>query len=300
MSAPHPIRLACIGDIHTFWDAADTQYFNQSDYAGLLFTGDLPRFTNSTPVARRLAELDKPAWLIPGNHDGSTPLQFIAELRGWSRISDWYGGSMPCRVREIDQALGSIQCGGYRRFDLDGETALITARPHAMGPNRFYFRRYLRDTFGVSNFEDSTRLLVSLIDQAPKRLIFLAHNGPAGLGDKPSDIWGCDFAPQFGDFGDPDLRAAIDYAKQAGKEVLAVVAGHMHHHRKRGSGKRSTAVREAGVLYLNAARVARVRDQGNLRHHVELTVDAASVSARECWVDSRGKLIESFELVEPS
>lgn len=300
MNVTSPIRLACIGDIHTFWDSADTQYFNQSHYDGVLFTGDLPRFTDSVPVARRLASLRKPAWLIPGNHDGPTPLQFIAELKGWNHVCNWYGRSMPRRVRAIRQALGPIQCGGYQRYDLADDTALITARPHAMGPNRFYFRRYLQDAFGVSNFEDSTRVLTSLIDQAPQRLVFLAHNGPAGLGDDASDIWGCDFSAEFGDFGDPDLRAAIDYAQHIGKQVLAVVAGHMHHHRKQDGGQRKKAVQQDGVLYINAARVARVRQQGELRHHVELTLDAASASARECWVDSHGAMIETAELGEPA
>lgn len=299
MNNQQTVRLACIGDIHTFWDDADTKYFNQSRYAGLLFTGDLPRFTDSVPVARQLSYLTKPAWFIPGNHDGPTPLQFVAELRGWDTICDWQGASMARRVDKIERALGAVQCGGYQLHQLAENLGLITARPHAMGPNRFYFRRYLRNKFGVEDYESSARLLKSLVDQAPSRVLFLAHNGPAGLGDQASDIWGCDFSAGHGDFGDPDLRSAIEHAKKSGREVLAVVAGHMHQQRKRGTGKRKAAVRDENVLYINAASVARHRSKGNRRHHVALEIGKKQTRAKECWVDANGELIDAIELGKP-
>jgi hypothetical protein len=40
------------------------------------------------------------------------------------------------------------------------------------------------------------------------------------LGDRKSDIWGCDFRPEEGDFGDPDLRTPVDHARPIGKSVL--------------------------------------------------------------------------------
>ncbi|ORE87056.1 metallophosphoesterase [Oceanococcus atlanticus] len=295
MSEP-PVRLACIGDVHGFWDRADTRYFNQSHYQGLLFTGDLPRFTNAVPVARRLAELNKPAWLIPGNHDGPSPMQLLAELKGWQALCDRGAASMPQRMQALQRALGDIALGGYKLFAISPHIGLITARPHAMGPDRFYFRRYMAQAHAVRNYQDSAERLKQLVDAAPGQLVFLAHNGPSGLGEQSTDIWGCDFSPQFGDFGDRDLRVAIDYAQTQGKQVLAVVAGHMHHRHKRGGGVRQPAVRQDGVLYINAASVARIRGKGARRHHVALSLQNGQAKAQECWVDEAGMLLSQTAL----
>ncbi len=293
-----PISLACIGDVHGFWDSADTDYFNRSSYQGLLFTGDLPRFTNAVPVARRLAHLTKPAWLIPGNHDGPSALQLLAELKGWKSLCDRGADTMPQRMQALDKALGAIQLGGYKLFDITPQLGLITARPHAMGPDRFYFRRYMTQAHAVRNDEDSTQKLKQLVDQAPQQLIFLAHNGPSGLGDRSTDIWGCDFSPEFGDFGDRDLRNAIDYAQAQGKQVVAVVAGHMHHRHKRGGGVREPAVRRDGVLYINAASVARIRGKGTRRHHVALELHGRKIEAYERWVDAQGLIVAENPLAK--
>ena len=62
--------------------------------------------------------------------------------------------------------------------------------------------------------QESAERLKELVDECPaERIIFFAHNGPTGLGEDRSDIWGCDFRPAGGDFGDPDLRIAIDHAR---------------------------------------------------------------------------------------
>ena len=113
-------------------------------------------------------------------------------------------------------------------------------------------------------------------------MIFLAHNGPTGLGTSRSDLWGCDFRREEGDFGDEDLALAITYARELGKRVLAVVAGHMHH-RLRGGGKRRWYERKDGILYVNAARVPRIFEElGHAyHHHVDLTIDGDEVEAIE-------------------
>lgn len=292
------LELACIGDIHGFWDRNDTQYFNRSDYHGLLFTGDLPRLTHAPPVARRLADLRKPAWMIPGNHDGPSALQLLAELKGWQSLCDQGAKTMPQRMCALQAALGPVQLGGYKLFALHNDIALITARPHAMGPDRFYFRKYMAQAHAVTSYEDSAARLKSLVDQAPSKLVFLAHNGPSGLGDNASDIWGCDFSPRFGDFGDRDLRIAIDYAQACGKQVLAVIAGHMHHRHKRGDGMREPAVRQAGVLYINAASVARIKAKGQRRHHVALSLGADGAQAYEMWVNRDGEIVQRKALAD--
>ena len=61
-SAKSGDRIALIGDLHSSWDETDVAYFNRSDYALLLFTGDLgasgpllgPRSDESAIGVRRL------------------------------------------------------------------------------------------------------------------------------------------------------------------------------------------------------------------------------------------------------
>jgi hypothetical protein len=78
------------------------------------------------------------------------------------------------------------------------------------------------------------------------------------------------------------LRVAIDYARKRGKQVLAVLAGHMHH-RLRGGGLRRWYARHDGVLYVNAARVPRIFEDkdGLFHHHVDLHIDGEHADAVE-------------------
>jgi uncharacterized protein (TIGR04168 family) len=98
-------------------------------------------------------------------------------------------------------------------------------------------------------------------------------------------MWGCDFKPDGGDWGDPDLAAALDYATASGKQVLAVIAGHMHLRTKLGS-ERPWRVERRGIMYINAARVPRITatDSDVHRHHVELIIDGGRVTANEVFV----------------
>jgi len=99
--------------------------------------------------------------------------------------------------------------------------------------------------------------ILNLVEEEPADdLIFLAHNGPLGMGDEPHAMWGCDFKPGGGDWGDPDLTAAIDHARSLGKRVLAVIGGHMHLRTKQGK-ERLWMQEIRNTLYINAA--ARVK-----------------------------------------
>jgi uncharacterized protein (TIGR04168 family) len=113
----------------------------------------------------------------------------------------------------------------------------------------------------------------------------LAHCGPQGLGDARDAIYGCDFRPDAGDWGDPDLTQALAHAAESGKRVLAVVAGHMHH-ALRGGGERSWHEQRAGIHHVNAARVPRIRRSasGSERHHVSLTLAGDSVQVEPIWL----------------
>ena len=119
---------------------------------------------------------------------------------------------------------------------------------------------------GVNSLETSISKLKTCVDEAQsKNLLFLAHTGPYGLGNGRSDLWGIDYKQSEGDNGDHDLQEAIFYAKNKGKNIIAVVAGHMHHRLKR-EGYRTSYRCKDGIHYVNAAKVpstARRKSVGN-------------------------------------
>lgn len=289
------MRLAIIGDIHGCWVDADSEYFNRGLYDAVLCVGDLPPLIGSLPTARKLAALRVPAFLIPGNHDATSAPQFLAELKHHPRLAALFSAGQARRETQLRNALGNVKLLGYSLDYLqwDKPIGLISARPYSMGGERLYFRSYLRRQFGVASFEDSQAKLRALVDQAPSDIIFLSHNGPAGLGSGREDIWGCDFRADGGDFGDPDLRVAIDYAVACGKTVHAVIAGHMHHKLKGGGLRRHWQLRHDGVLYINAARVPRIRarkTEHEMRHHIALTLDVQGASAAEIWLNAKNEV----------
>jgi uncharacterized protein (TIGR04168 family) len=212
----------------------------------------------------------------------------------------WWLGSRHAHFhRRLQQWIAPVQLAGYSthayqfgdvRFDV------VVGRPCSMGSGdannvaangdfrkRLNFPRMLHEVYGVSDLAQSAQRLKQCVDEAQTgRIIFLAHNGPTGLGAAPDDLWGRDFGRDAsGDWGDEDLRAAIDYAQDQGKQVDLVVAGHMHLLTKQGD-ERPWLQRVDGVTYVNAARVPRVRRAG--RHHVRVEVNGTSVSVEERFV----------------
>ena len=75
------------------------------------------------------------------------------------------------------------------------------------------------------------------------------------------------------------------HAPKQGKQVIAVVAGHMHH-ALRGGGQRVWRVEQDGVLYVNAAHVPRVarRYGRSSRHHLLLRWDGQHARVEPVWV----------------
>ena len=281
-------KIAVVGDIHLLWDLFDVRYFNASDYDLILFVGDIAayRHRGALPIARSIASLEIPAIVMPGNHDAVHLGQLVAEVLDRPAVSDTLGRGHPKRSQQLDKALGQVTMAGYsrHRVELGGRSLnVIAGRPHSMGGPRVAFRRYLAESFGVDSIETSLQRLVSLIDDSgDEPIVFLGHNGPSGFGHRREDIWGCDFRAEEGDFGDPDLAQAIDYARASGRQVLAVVAGHMHHELK-GGGHRRWLEDRKDTLYLNAARVPRIfrRGESVLHHHVELRFDGSAMAAEE-------------------
>lgn len=279
------IRFAVIGDVHTHFDATDVRQLDAAGYDLVLFVGDLAGYLDpGHEVARQIATLRTPALVLPGNHDGVSLPHLAAEIFDWRPAR---------RVLELDQgrrcaaladALGPVPLVGYSLHDVEvGGVAvtLIAARPHSFGGPRLAFGRHLRRWYGVDSLEGSAERLKRLVETARHDdLVFLAHNGPTGLGARRDSIWGCDFRAEEGDFGDPDLREAVAHARALGRRVRAVVAGHMHHALK-GGGQRIWRVVRDDTLYVNAARVPRM--DGERRHHVAVTLGDSQTEAEQIF-----------------
>lgn len=285
------IQLAVIGDVHGHVTSADIVYFNNADYDLILVVGDLARWWpwQGEAAARVLAHLQKPVLFVPGNHDTVHAFQLAAEIFGWQRLARFFSLGQERRAHNLRQALGQVIWGGFstHSFVVAGMAFdVLVARPMSHGGPALAFRPYLQRHHGLATLADSTDLLCRCVDAAASdQLIFLAHNGPAGLGSDRASIWGRDFDAAGGDQGDPDLQNAVAYARRQGKRVIAVVAGHMHHALRDG-GQRTWHMFRGGTHYVNAARVPRIfQGQGQtVRHHVRLTFDEASVEVQEVLV----------------
>jgi len=304
-----PCRVAIIGDIHLDYDDRDTSFFNNSDYDLIMFVGDLSILSKlklSLEIAQKISKLEKLALVIPGNHDVQNSLQVVAEIMGNSHLA-----KITCIRHEkfhyqLQSALKPAILAGYSIHPYTSEDIafdVIAARPFAMGGSSLSFLPSLRKLYGVQNAAESKAHLFKLVDKSETgNIIFLAHNGPYGMSEAATEIWGCDFDPSLGDFGDRDLMAAISYAKKQGKRVFAVVAGHMHlqtyigpypfwKRRENPGPLRPWSAEKDEVLYINSARVPRVFNIGEKRvhHHIRLEIYKDHVEASE-------KLIENDEL----
>ncbi len=277
------LRLAVIGDLHDAWNDFDVRSLNGAGYDAIVFVGDLGRGDEtSRRISRSIARLGPPTLVLPGNADAPHAARLRAELslrRGLDRLFGETAEAAP------GERLCGVQLAGYslhRPPQEEPALTLVAGRPFSLGGPELSFAAELEASFGVKTLADSTERLVALVEQVEtEALVFVSHNGPAGLGDRPDDLWGCDFRPETLDWGDPDLAVAIEHARRRGRRVLAVVAGHMHHRLQAGQGERRWLHREDGTLYVNPARVPRIerREGGQTHHHVSLRVGAGGASA---------------------
>ena len=280
------MRLAIVGDVHELWDAEDAPLLDAEGYDAVLFVGDLAGYTvrGGLATARRIAALRTPAYCLPGNHDAVHALQLGAEIfPRWAPLRRVLGRRMPGRVEALREALGPVRLTGYALHDL-GAFTLLAARPHSCGGPRLAYARYLRRAFGVEDMAGSAAKLRALVDRAPaeRPLVVLAHDGPTGLGAERDAPCGRDFHPDGGDWGAPDLRAALDHAAATGKRVAAVCFGHMHHGLRGQGGDRRWQAREGPTLFVNAARVPRHGRRG--RHHVALELEGGAARVEPRWL----------------
>lgn len=288
------MRLALIGDIHGCWDDLDNAYFAQAGVDMLLFTGDLAVFTGNRTfrIAEVITRLAKPFAMIAGNHDCVTMPAFLGELTHQDVLTNLAAGRIGKHYRKLQKMLGP-RLVGYSALDA-GPIVIVGARPFAMEGGRLSFRETQRRLFGIADQQASQARLQALIAKAEKPVVVLAHNGPAGLGAKNTDMFGIDFRPGGGDNGDADLAAAL---AASGAKVRLVVAGHMHHHVRGAAAPRPAHGRLGATLVVNAARVPRHTGAGGfyvcatLRDD-RIDLEAVTYERRAPWRETRRALGE--------
>jgi uncharacterized protein (TIGR04168 family) len=290
--------IAVIGDIHGDFTQDDVDHLNTSDVDQVLVVGDLERIgisplASEACVATTLAKLSKPALVIPGNHDGVRLPQLVAEALGLTRTAATIGVGHSRRLDDLERRLHPAVLCGYSLHDVRTSNShsqsthigVIACRPYSMGGPSLSFPNLVARRHGVRTIDESADRLCQLVDQCEaERILFLAHNGPTGFGSRKDDIWGRDFGSGVGDHGDPDLEIAIAHAKARGRNVLAVIGGHMHHAVK-GGGTRPWHIERDGTHYINAAKVPRIfrhpRRGHSVHHSIHLTVGENDIGVEE-------------------
>lgn len=287
------MRIAVVGDVHLIWDERDVRALDACGYDLVLFVGDLAGYgsVGALEVGRCIRRLKSPTLVMPGNHDAVTVAQLAAEVMRTPRLRfarEALALGMSTRVQQLAAALAPVPLCGYSLHSFPAhDLTVLAARPHSLGGGRLGYRRYLATRFGVRRMTESSERLCALFDQIPddQRILVLAHCGPHGLGATRDAIYGNDFLSTQGDWGDTDLSDALAHARERGKRVLGVIAGHMHH-ALRGGGERTWHMQHQGLLHVNAARVPRKRKSptGEERHHVRITLDGDHAQVEAVWL----------------
>ncbi len=300
-AAGKTLTIAVIGDIHNQWEPADNQSLENLGVDLALFVGDFGN--EAVEIVRLIAQLSVPSAAICGNHDA------------WYTASDWgrrqapYDRRREDRVQQQLELLGPAHVGyGWRDFP-ELNLSVVGARPFSWGGPTWRNEQFYRDRYGIEDFTASTaKILRAAESTTSETLIFLGHNGPQGLGDRPEDTCGRDWEPRGGDFGDPDFAAALGQARAAGKRIACAAFGHMHHQlRHRRDRLRERVQTDAtGTVYVNAASVPRIveRDGDRLRNFSLLTLrDGVVETVALVWANRDGRIANRemlYQLREPA
>ncbi|XXG64600.1 hypothetical protein AAC387_Pa05g2505 [Persea americana] len=242
------LRIAVVGDVHDDWDLRDDAkalHFLQPDL--VLFTGDFG--DENVEVVRSIANLKMPKAAILGNHDCWYTHQFSEKRKN--------------RVQLQLECLGEEHVG-YCRLDFPMlKLSIVGGRPFSCGGDKIFRGRLLSERHGVCDMEGSAKKIYEAALGTPEgySVIFLAHNGPTGLGCKVNDICGRDWVFEGGDHGDPDLAQSISDLKRNTKlSIPLVVFGHMHKELAYRIGLRKmVVVGSDDTIYVNGAVVPRVK-----------------------------------------
>ena len=281
--------IAIIGDVHDQWSSADAKALETLEVDLALFVGDFGN--EAIAIVRQIAAVSVPKAVILGNHDA----WYTASKQNRKKCP--YDQTKEDRVQQQLDTLGECHVGFGKLEVPQCNVTVIGARPFSWGGSNWRYKRFYRERYNVSNFADSTARICTSIDTAEQdTLIFLGHNGPAGLGDQIHNICGRDWKRSGGDYGDPDFAAAIAHAHQVNKHVALVAFGHMHHELRHDKTRlrERLVVDDYGTVYVNGAQVPRVieTDSGWHRSFTLVTLQNSAVQAvRLVWVDDTGSIV---------
>lgn len=269
------LTIAVVGDVHDCWDADDELALKHLGVDLVLLVGDFGN--ESVDVVRAIAALDIPKAAIFGNHDA------WYSATKWGKKKCPYDRRKEDRVQQQIDLLGAAHVG-YSKLDLpELGLTVVGGRPFSWGGSTWKNREFYQERYGVNSFAESTAKILAAAESASEdALIFIGHCGPTGLGDKAEDPCGRDWQPIGGDYGDPDLTEAIAQIRLSPKKIPLVSFGHMHHRLRHTKTQLRKMVHTSpeGTVYLNAASVPRIVDQGGdrLRNFSLVTLQSGVVS----------------------
>lgn len=331
-------KIVCIGDVHGQWGESDELALLglQPDLA--LFVGDYGN--EDLRVTSRIASFASRAPFqvatVFGNHDAFYTAYANKRHRHHLELEREERNSAPstrvsnrkytpstqsneCKVKQQMEMLSPYDVS-YRAAPVENiSLSVIGGRPFSFGgpnwKNASFYRKYMK----VSSLSDSASKIANAVTTSDyKTLIFLSHSGPIGLGCMPNDPCGKDWGSQpGGDYGDADLRHAIDEARTKGYFVPLTVFGHMHKQLQAGFGERIMLKSECDnngrrTVMLNAAVVPRHRQvmsstsgsrSASTLHHfsiVRMKCGGGVESVEEAWVASDGTVIETSVMFNDS
>ncbi|MDB9491261.1 TIGR04168 family protein [Dolichospermum circinale CS-534/05] len=270
-----PVKIAVVGDIHDQWDVEDGMALKHLGVDLVLFVGDFGN--ESVEVVKTIASLDLPKAAVMGNHDA------WYSATEWGRKKCPYDRTKEDWVQKQLDLLGAVQVG-YSKLDFpQWNLTVVGGRPFTWGGPEWRFAEICQERYGVSSLDDSADKIVNAVKNANcDNIIFLGHNGPSGLGDRAEDPCGKDWHPIGGDFGDPDLAAAISQTLNMNKTVSLVAFGHMHRTLRHTKKLERKAVFKSpeGTIYLNAANVPRIVQENGvkLRNFSLVSLDGGMVT----------------------
>ncbi len=290
----NPVKIAVVGDVHDLWEDEDAIALHELGVDLVLFVGDFGN--ESVDVVRRIASIDIPKAAILGNHDA------------WYSASEWgrkrcpYDHEKEDWVQQQLDLLGEAHVG-YGSLDFpEFKLSVVGSRPFSWGGEVWKNEEFYRERYGITSFEESVeRIVAAAKSTAYETIIFIGHNGPVGLGDRPEDPCGRDWQPLGGDHGDPDFAEAIAQTQRLGKKIPLVTFGHMHHNLRHTKEQRRSAIASSseGTIYLNSASVPRIlqTQSDRLRNFSLVSLEAGTVSQISLvWV-SKDYAVESEQLL---
>ncbi len=310
MTAERPdkkyLKIVCVGDVHRCWDGGDESAIRGLRPDAVFFVGDYG--DEAVDVVEAISNFAASA-------EDASFCRIAAVLGNHEAL--WHGlhptvakpqdeDSVTRQMKLLDRFNPAFHKMNIKRpFD---DVSIVAGRPFSWGgPSFGQFRHIFERYLGVTSLEQSTERIVSDVRATPENnaLFFLSHNGPFGLGNKPSDPCGNDYEPGLEDKGDPDLRAAILEARRINRRVPLVVFGHFHHQLQGGVGFRTMVTSEPdgdssgsrSTVLVNCAFVPRHRVvSGESLHHFMVILcsdENEVVSVAEVWVTADGTIRQS-------